>query len=190
MKAWTSSVLFFACCLWAVNGQSKKSSAEEQFRFNTKSKDACVMTVSGEGEMKLRIVCKNQGKSYWCEYTGKPSVCRSFNANPKQYWNQISMERRKTTNACQGAMILKPSMCQKAPVDAHMKQIAAGPKLVMQKPTQSKSAAKVTPARKTPSKPTPTTSTEQNADRMAQEHCWESLHDVCAYIFDFFQGLN
>ncbi|XP_006629267.1 fibroblast growth factor-binding protein 2 [Lepisosteus oculatus] len=197
MKAWARAVLCVACCVWLAAGQSKRSGGEELIRFSTKSKDACAMTVGGQGEVKLRVVCRNQGKSYWCEYVGQPSVCRSFNANPKQYWNQISSELRKTTHACQGTAVLKPSMCQKAPADAHMKQVAVGPKPASQKPvkTAQEKPAQSKPAKKLPkppktatAQPTLVPSSEADANKMAQEYCWESLQGVCAYFINLFKG--
>ncbi|KAF7248101.1 Prominin-1-A [Varanus komodoensis] len=106
------------------NPRPKKRSNNEEINFQTRVKDACTMTVNGNGEMKLRIECRNQGKTYWCEYTGKPSVCHSFNNNPRIFWNQIAMELRKRINACHPNLVLKPPMCQKASPEAHMKQVA------------------------------------------------------------------
>ncbi|KAH1170317.1 fibroblast growth factor-binding protein 2 [Mauremys mutica] len=123
-------LLMMICCMGGLGQKQtqKKRSNGEEIHFQTKVKDACTMNMSGNGEMKLRIECKNQGKSYWCEYTGKPSICRPFNNNPKVYWNQIALELRKLPNACQSTLVLKPNMCQKAPTDAHMKQVASSMK--------------------------------------------------------------
>ncbi|XP_074847842.1 fibroblast growth factor-binding protein 2 [Carettochelys insculpta] len=121
-----SLLLMMFCCMGGLGQKQaqKKRNNGEEIHFQTKVKDACTMNMSGNGETKLRIECKNQGKSYWCEYTGKPSICRPFNNNPKVYWNQIVLELRKLPNACQSALVLKPTMCQKASTDAHMKQVA------------------------------------------------------------------
>uniref|UniRef100_A0A8C8RYD8 Fibroblast growth factor binding protein 2 n=1 Tax=Pelusios castaneus TaxID=367368 RepID=A0A8C8RYD8_9SAUR len=126
----TVILLIAICCMGGLGQKQaqKKRSNGEEIHFQTKIKDSCTMNMSGNGEMKLRIECKNQGKSYWCEYIGKPSICRPFNNNPKVYWNQIALELRKRPNACQFTLVLKPAMCQKAPTDAHMKQVTSSKK--------------------------------------------------------------
>ncbi|RXM33086.1 Fibroblast growth factor-binding protein 2 [Acipenser ruthenus] len=200
MKPGACLVLCFALCLCLVEGQdknSKKTSKEEPAKFNTKNRDACEMTVSGQEDLKLRITCTKPGSSYWCEYTGKPSICRPFNTNPKQYWHQISLELRKTTNACQDSAVLKPNMCQKAPADAHMKQVASSLKAATQKaapvkPAQAKPASKAPPVKKAQkpaqTKPSPGASSQSEADKMAEEYCWESLQGMCSYFIGLFQG--
>ncbi|XP_054856013.1 fibroblast growth factor-binding protein 2 [Eublepharis macularius] len=126
------------------NPKAKKRSHNEEIHFLTKLKDACTMNMSGNGEAKLRIECKNQSKAYWCEYTGKPSLCRPFNNNPRIYWNQIALELRKRTNACSSSLVLKPSVCQKAPPEAHMKQVASSIKPI---PDPGEQAAAVNQAK-------------------------------------------
>ncbi|XP_078534573.1 fibroblast growth factor-binding protein 2 [Lissotriton helveticus] len=196
-------LLVVAACYLGAEGQKvkpkKRSNAEGQIPFQTKAKDSCTLLPSGHGEMKLRVECKGQGKTYWCEYTGKPSFCRNFNNNPKLYWTQISLELKKVANACE-PKVLKPSMCPKAPADAEMKQVAASPSA----PQPADAAKQPKPAQKTPpppgkgkkpAKPKPTTAstakpTETSSDakamKLAEEHCWESLHGFCSYVIGFF----
>ncbi|XP_033016767.1 fibroblast growth factor-binding protein 2 [Lacerta agilis] len=132
------------------NTKPKKRSNGDEINFYTKVKDACTMNMSGNGEVKLRIECRSQGKIYWCEYTGNPSLCRSFNSNQRIYWNQIAMDRRKQTNACQPNGVLKPSMCQRAPPEAYMKLVASSikpnPNLVPQADTVNQAKAVLNPA--------------------------------------------
>ncbi|XP_069488030.1 fibroblast growth factor-binding protein 2 [Ambystoma mexicanum] len=207
MRAAAFLVLLALCCLGA-EGQKpkpkKRSHAEEKIVFQTKGKDSCTMATSGHGEIKLRVDCKSQGKAYWCEYTGKPSFCRNFNNNPKLYWTQISLELKKVTNACE-PKAMKPSMCPKAPADAEMKQVATSsgatlqakpaPKAPAVAPKQIKEAQPVPGKGKKPAKPKPTTASpgkptesasEDKAMKLAQEHCWESLHGFCSYLIGFF----
>ncbi|KAJ7410566.1 prominin-1 isoform X13 [Willisornis vidua] len=161
----------------------KKRSNGEEIKFRTKTKDVCTMSISGDDdETKLRIECKNQGMSYWCEFTGKPSVCRAFRNNPKIYWNQVAAELRKIPHACESTEVLKTTMCQKAPPEALMKQIAAGvePEDVE---TQEKSIQK-TSIRGAGQGP----ENETEAMKLAREHCWESLHGFCSYIIGIFRG--
>ncbi|XP_072191435.1 fibroblast growth factor-binding protein 2 [Excalfactoria chinensis] len=184
----------------------KKRSNGEEINFRTKTKDICTMSISGDEEMKARIECKSQGKSYWCEYTGMPLLCPPFRNNPKMYWNQIAAELRKLPHACESTQMLKAAMCQKAPVDAFMKQVAAGmePEDVMNRDKSSqKTSASVRGAGKTSVKKVgkpamlprikPTqhgqgSENETEAMKLAREHCWESLHEFCSYIIGFFRG--
>ncbi|KYO45791.1 fibroblast growth factor-binding protein 2 [Alligator mississippiensis] len=67
MKTVTFLLLMMISCLGGL-GQKltpKKRSNVEEIRFQTKAKDSCTMTVTGDEEVKLRIECRNQGKSYW-----------------------------------------------------------------------------------------------------------------------------
>uniref|UniRef100_A0A8D2ITS5 Fibroblast growth factor binding protein 2 n=1 Tax=Varanus komodoensis TaxID=61221 RepID=A0A8D2ITS5_VARKO len=215
--------LLLTCEVLSCLGQNprpKKRSNNEEINFQTRVKDACTMTVNGNGEMKLRIECRNQGKTYWCEYTGKPSVCHSFNNNPRIFWNQIAMELRKRINACHPNLVLKPPMCQKASPEAHMKQVAfsikPNPRPIQQADigNQAKMVQKQLPSSKQikesqagkgflkksgkpkPSslpaiKPTqqgPGSEIDSEAMKLAREHCWESLHNVCSYIISIFRG--
>ncbi|KAJ8384866.1 hypothetical protein AAFF_G00197760 [Aldrovandia affinis] len=143
MTARVSTLLLLACCLWAAQGQNdsaKKSIWDDPIKFNTKAKDACLMHVSGQGDYtKLRISCRNQAKSYYCDYQGKPNFCRSYNNNPRHYFTQIMWDLRKLQNACQGPRLLKPLMCKKATDEAQMVFVSAWPK-----PAAPKSPVKIT----------------------------------------------
>ncbi|XP_068005327.1 fibroblast growth factor-binding protein 2 [Melanerpes formicivorus] len=202
MKSVALLLLVLICSMGGL-GQKlkpKKRSTAGDISFRTKTKDACRMSMSGDEELKLRIDCKSQGMSYWCEFTGKPSICRAFRNNPKMYWNQVTAELRKLPHACESSQVLKTTMCQKAPPEALMKQIAAGmePDAANQDQVQ-KSSTSVRGAGKSPAKKTgkpavvPTqrgqgSENETEAMKLAQEHCWESLHGVCSYIIGIFRG--
>ncbi|NXE48534.1 FGFP2 protein, partial [Casuarius casuarius] len=206
-----SVALLFLVVICGMGGlgqklKPKKRSNGEEINFRTKAKDVCTMSMSGDEEMKLRVECESQGKSYWCEFTGKPSVCRPFRKNPKIYWNQIAMELRKLPHACESTEVLKATMCQKAPTDAVMKQIAAGmepedlanqDKLVQKASASTKGVGKssvkkigkpaVLPLIK-PNQHGQGPENETEAMRLAREHCWESLHGFCSYIIGIFRG--
>nr|XP_060632132.1 fibroblast growth factor-binding protein 2 [Anolis sagrei ordinatus] len=127
MKGTIILVIFFIAFMetFAQNPKAKKRSSGKEIHFQTKAKHACIMSMIGNGETKLRIECNNQGKTYWCEYTGKPSLCPSFNNNPMAYWNQIAMDLRKRNNACYSNLVLKPTMCQRVSSEAHMRQMGS-----------------------------------------------------------------
>ncbi|NXV76469.1 FGFP2 protein, partial [Atlantisia rogersi] len=204
-----SFALLFLVAICGMGGlgqklKPKKRSNGEEIHFRTKSKDACTMSMSGDEEMKLRIECRSKGMSYWCEFTGKPSVCRAFRNNPKIYWNQIAAELRKLPHACESTQVLKTTMCQKAPADALMMQIAAGmepedlgsqDKSVQKASVRGAGRSSVKKIGKPPVLPAikPTqrgqgSENETEAMKLAREHCWESLHGVCSYIIGIFRG--
>ncbi|XP_038867859.1 fibroblast growth factor binding protein 2a [Salvelinus namaycush] len=115
---WTraSALLLLACCLWAA-----MSVWEDPIQFNNKAKDLCTMSVTGQGDVtRLRISCQGAERTYWCEYTGKPQMCRAYNNNPRHYFTQIMWDLRKLQNACQAPKAIKPQMCKRAPEDAQM----------------------------------------------------------------------
>lgn len=218
MKVAILIILISFMGVWGQNARPKKRSNGEEINFQTKVKDACTVNVSGNGNVKLRIECKSRGKTYWCEYTGKPSMCRSFNSNPRIYWNQIVLELRKRINACHSNLVLKPTMCLKAPSEAHMKQVSSNikpnpnpnqPSDLNQAKTVLKPLASAKQARESqagrsslkklgkpklsplPIKPTHQGQLLENdseAMKLAREHCWESLHDICSYVISFFRG--
>ncbi|XP_064007884.1 fibroblast growth factor-binding protein 2 [Pogoniulus pusillus] len=202
MKSFALLFLVVICSMGGLGQKlkpKKRSTSGGDINFRTKTKDNCRMSVSGDEEMKLRIECKSQGISYWCEFTGKPSVCRAFRNNPKVYWNQITAELRKLSHACESSEVLKTTMCQKAPPDALMKQIAAGMEPedgARQDKVQKNSSrgAGKSPAKKAGKPPVPpaqhgqASENETEAMKLAREHCWESLHDVCSYIIGIFRG--
>ncbi|NXI44149.1 FGFP2 protein, partial [Galbula dea] len=203
-----SFALIFLVVIYGVGGlgqklKPKKRSSSEEINFRTKTKDVCTMSMSGDGEVKLRIDCKSRGMSYWCEFTGKPAVCRAFRNNPKVYWNQIAAELRKLPHACESAQVLKTTMCQKAPAEALMKQVAAGMEpedLENQDKVQKTSSSlrgagrnSIKKIGKPPVHIKPTqhgqgSENETEAMKLAREHCWESLHGFCSYIIGFFRG--
>ncbi|NXY19858.1 FGFP2 protein, partial [Atrichornis clamosus] len=205
MKSFALLFLVVICGMGGL-GQKlkpKKRSNGEEIKFRTKTKDVCTMSMSGDDEeMKLRIACKSRGRSYWCEFTGKPSVCRAFRNNPKIYWNQIAAELRKVPHACESTEVLKTTMCQKAPPEALMKQIAAGVEpedLANQEKSDQKASTPVRGAgqRSVQKMQKPAmlplqrgqgSENETEAMKLAREHCWESLHGVCSYIIGIFRG--
>uniref|UniRef100_A0A8B9RP92 Fibroblast growth factor binding protein 2b n=2 Tax=Astyanax mexicanus TaxID=7994 RepID=A0A8B9RP92_ASTMX len=101
--------------------QQRNSVWDEPIRFSSKAKDSCTLVISGQGDFtKLRVSCKNKGKSYWCDFLGKPNLCRPYNKNPRHYFTQVMWELRKLPNACQGPRVYKPQMCRTAGDEAQM----------------------------------------------------------------------
>ncbi|XP_008107993.1 fibroblast growth factor-binding protein 2 [Anolis carolinensis] len=204
---------------FALNPKAKKRSSGKEIHFQTKVKHACIMSMIGNGETKLRIECNNQGKTYWCEYTGKPSLCPSFNNNPMTYWNQIAMNLKKRNNACYSNLVLKPTMCQRVSSETHMRQVSSSIRTkstpiqqadavnygkMAQKPLSAKhieesQAGKGSIKKLGKPKPSPipvvkptqqgqVPGNESEAMKLAQKHCWESMHNICSYIIGIFKG--
>ncbi|KAM4585308.1 fibroblast growth factor-binding protein 2b [Odontesthes bonariensis] len=137
--------------------QPQRSIWDEPIRFNTKNKDSCTMVVSGAGNYtRLRVSCKGPsqttGRSYYCDFQGKPNQCRAYNQNPRHYFTQMMWELRKLKNACQGAKIYRPHMCRKCPDEAQMTFLTSWPKT-----TASKTSKPVPEPRKpvVPAQPKP-----------------------------------
>ncbi|XP_012725363.2 fibroblast growth factor-binding protein 2b [Fundulus heteroclitus] len=123
------------------DGKQQRSVWEETIRFNTKTKDACTMAVSVAGNFtRLRVSCRApsqaSGRSYYCDFQGKPSQCRAYNNNPRHYFTQMMWELRKLKNACQGAKIYRPHMCRKYSDEAQMTFLTSWPKASAPKPSK------------------------------------------------------
>ncbi|XP_055062688.2 fibroblast growth factor-binding protein 2b [Misgurnus anguillicaudatus] len=118
--------------------QPKENVGNEPISFNTKAKDSCSMVISGQTDStKLRVSCKNKGKTYWCEFLGKPNLCKAYNNNPHHFFKQIMWDMRKLHNACQGPQVFKPHMCRSASDDVRMILHSSFPKISNLKPTQA-----------------------------------------------------
>ncbi|KAM9315285.1 fibroblast growth factor-binding protein 2b [Pholidichthys leucotaenia] len=106
---------------------------DEPIKFNTKAKDSCTMVASGAGDYtRLRVSCKvpsqASGRSYYCDFQGKPTLCHAYNLNPRHYFTQMMWELRKLNHACQGAKIYRQHMCRKFPDEAQMTFLTSWPK--------------------------------------------------------------
>ncbi|XP_056136860.1 fibroblast growth factor-binding protein 2b [Lampris incognitus] len=124
--------------------QQQRSIWDDPIRFSTKSKDACTMVVSGAGDYtRLRVSCKgpsqgqSTGRSYYCDFQGKPNLCRAYNLNPRHYFTQMMWDLRKLSHACQGPKVYRPSMCKKHPDEAQMTHLSSWPKINTPKPSKT-----------------------------------------------------
>lgn len=197
--------------------QQQRSIWDEPIKFTTKTKESCTMAVSAAGNYtRLRVSCRSPGqttgRSYYCDFQGKPSLCRAYNANPRHYFTQMMWELRKLKSACQGAKIYRPHMCKKYPDEAQMTFLTSWPKSSKEqrkpsvqaqpkpvatakpvKPHVKPQPAKVPQGRKPTPKPGKTTihateEPESTASRLASEYCWKSFHGVCSYLINWFQN--
>lgn len=142
-------LLVLAASVFVTNAQTNNSVNDKQpqhrsvwdepIKFNTKTKDTCTMVVSGVGDYtRLRVSCKGlsqtPGRSYYCDFQGKPNMCRAYNLNPRHYFTQMMWELRKLNHACQGAKIYRPQMCKKHSDEVQMTFLASWPKTTTPKP--------------------------------------------------------
>ncbi|XP_053180209.1 fibroblast growth factor binding protein 2a [Scomber japonicus] len=220
---WTqaSALLLLACCLCQAEAQSnsgrRQSIWDDPIQFNTKAKDLCTMVITGHGEYtRLRLSCRSNKRSYWCEYLGKPYICSPYNKNPRHYFVQMMWGLRKLHNACQAPREIKPHMCRKASNDSQMVFSSASfswsgasktgsrpavqparpqPKIASTRPESVRQAStksiQISPRIKTTQKaiPQPTAPTvESYRKRMARQYCWRSLQGVCSYIIGLFRN--
>ncbi|XP_050645863.1 fibroblast growth factor-binding protein 2 [Macaca thibetana thibetana] len=201
--------------------RQKQGSTGEEFHFQTGGRDSCTMRPSSlgpdAGEVWLRVDCHNTDQTYWCEYRGQPSMCQAFVADPKPYWNQALQELRRLHHACQGAPVLRPSVCRKAGPQAHMQQVTSslnGSPVPNQQPEagtpslRPKATVKLTEATQLgkdsmeelgKAKPTtlptakatepgPRPGGNEEAKKKVWEHCWKPFQALCAFLISFFQG--
>ncbi|XP_066518388.1 fibroblast growth factor-binding protein 2b [Hoplias malabaricus] len=190
---------------------------DEPIRFNTKTKDACTMVISVQIDFtKLRVTCKGKGRSYRCDYLGKPNLCRSYNNNPRHYFTQIMWVMRKLENPCQGDLSYKPQMCRSAVDEAKMVFHNSWPKTSTPRPAPAQPAktgatSKPPTAARPPQKPAkpatkpvskpdqprkptksttpkPTAEPGSQANKLAEEYCWSSIQNICAYFIGWFQN--
>lgn len=235
MRVW---LLFLAAGVCASNAQTNNNGGndnkqqqqqislwDEPIRFSTKTKDSCTMVVSGTADYtRLRVSCKGPsqgqtpGRSYYCDFQGKPNLCRAYNLKPRHYFTQMMWDLRKLSHACQGPKLYRPQMCKKYPDEAQMTFLSSWPKSTGPKPSkpvqeqrkpavpaQTKPIAPTKPVKLQPVKPLPgkgkkttpkpgkTTTRpseepESNASRLASEYCWKSLHGMCSYVISWFQN--
>jgi len=142
------------------NKPQQRSVWDEPIRFTNKAKDVCTMVVSGAGDYtRLRVSCKGpnvgqvQGRSYYCDFQGKPNLCRAYNTNPRHYFTQMMWDMRKLNHACQGPKMYRPAMCKKYPEEAQMTFLASWPKPAATAKAASASTTKTTATTPKPSKP-------------------------------------
>lgn len=216
---WTiTSTLLLTCCLQAALTQTqgrdndkprgRRDIWDDAIEFLTKgTKDECYLNVAPHGDLtKLRIFCQGLERSYWCEYQGKPEVCRSYNKNPQHYFRQIMWDLRKLPNACQGQSVLKPQMCKRASDEAQMvfetaSSADAMPKDRPYRPTPVRTKQMKPQQRRRepntqrkvitpkPTAPQPTTQVPMSeAKKLAQDYCWRSFHGVCSWVIGWFRN--
>ncbi|KAJ3614099.1 hypothetical protein NHX12_017676 [Muraenolepis orangiensis] len=139
---------------------------DEPIRFSTKSKDACAMAVSGAGDYtRLRVSCRGTsvpgqapGRSYYCDFQGKPNLCRAYSQNPRHYFTQVMWELRKLSHACQGPRVYRPQMCKKYPDETQMSFLSVWPRTT----TTTTAAASITTT-------APTTTTTGKPSKPSQD---------------------
>ncbi|XP_063315955.1 fibroblast growth factor-binding protein 2 [Pelobates fuscus] len=160
--------------------------AERQIPFQTKDRQACVMSTSGQREIRLKIECKSQGNTYSCEFAGKPSYCRAYNSNRDKYWNQLSQDLEKMSKPCD-AQVIKHSLCPRAPTPSQFKpanpnqQSDTAKNQPTKKPFTKKTTKKSAPPKsKGPEKENP------KAMKIAKDHCSWFFQKFCSYIIEIF----
>ncbi|XP_056264705.1 fibroblast growth factor-binding protein 2b [Pseudoliparis swirei] len=133
----------------------QRSVWDEPIRFSTKTRDSCTMVVSGAGDYtRLRVSCKGPsqgqtpGRSYYCDFQGKPNLCRAYNRNPRHFFTQMMWDMRKLSHACQGPKVYRPAMCKKYPDEAQITFLASWPKTAVPKTAVPKPSKPVQEPRK------------------------------------------
>ncbi|XP_029918095.1 fibroblast growth factor binding protein 2a [Myripristis murdjan] len=195
-------LLLLACCLWPAEAQGetgrRKNIWDDPIQFQTKAKDKCTMIITGQREYtRLRISCQSNKRSYWCEYIGKPAMCRNYNNNPRHYFSQMMWGLRKLQNACQAPRTIKPQMCRRATDESQMVFSSASfsrPWEDPNRPSPPKPADRPSPGPTDPDpvppskEPSPKPPVQSNARKLAEQYCWKSLRGVCAFVIGWFKN--
>ncbi|XP_040191153.1 fibroblast growth factor-binding protein 2 [Rana temporaria] len=194
MAMMSGTVIITMAVIW-VGTLAQKPGTEVKLPFQTKNRDACIMSTSGTTEMRVKIECKNQGKSYLCEFASKPSFCRAYNQNPQRFWEQLSQDLKKTGNPCE-PQVFKHSMCPKAPtpsqfrkVDPSTNQQADTSKAEKKPPPTKKPTTKRPPITKKPEPPKAKQLEEEpnpKATKIAKDNCSWFFQTFCSYIIEIF----
>ncbi|XP_053560093.1 fibroblast growth factor-binding protein 2 [Bombina bombina] len=187
-------IFILAIVIFYTTVSAQNDASEEKIPFQTKNKDACVMTVSGQGEVKVKIECMKLAKKYSCDFVGKPSYCRAHNKNPKAFWQQLSLDLQEKSNACE-SQVIRHSMCPKAPSQSLLKQTdgSGNPEQSDTAKPQKKPPPTKTSTTKKPTTKRPATTKSSNQDppnakamKMAKERCWEYFQIFCGYVIEIF----
>ncbi|XP_068123773.1 fibroblast growth factor-binding protein 2 [Hyperolius riggenbachi] len=185
------TILITLAVFWAGT-LAQKPGSEVKLPFQSKNRDACVMTTSGQTEMRLRIECKNQGKSYLCEFASKPSFCRAYNQGPRAFWEQLSQDLKKTANPCD-PQVFRHSKCPRAPAASQFRQVSpsANQQADTSKPekkpqTTKKPTTKKPAATKKPEPSKPKEEPNPKAQKIANEHCSWFFQTFCSYVIEIF----
>ncbi|KAM9329294.1 fibroblast growth factor-binding protein 2 [Gastrophryne carolinensis] len=187
------TVLITMVVMWA-GVSAQKPGTEVKIPFQTKNKDACIMSTKGQTEMRVRIECKNQGKGYLCEFAGKPSYCRAYNKDPRGFWEQLSQDLKKTGNPCDLQMI-KHSMCPRAPAPSKFHQV--DPSSNQQDDTSKPEKKPATTKKPTTKRPATTRKPDPprvkqleepnpKAMKIAKDHCSWFFQTFCSYVIEIF----
>ncbi|XP_006278682.1 fibroblast growth factor-binding protein 1 [Alligator mississippiensis] len=175
---------------------SKGGKASLKGRFATKDNSECSWAVSEVGAVTLKVECKKDESSFWCEFSGNPSTCPQFAANHVAYWKQISRSLKKQKNICQDPKsVLKSKVCKKGPQTAHLTLVSSS--LVPQKEEKTHQDKEVfqtsAPAIGTEKKPeTAFDDCVEDIDyvdqrKVAEEYCPETLLSVCNFFISMIQ---
>ncbi|KAM4049697.1 fibroblast growth factor-binding protein 2 [Anomaloglossus baeobatrachus] len=186
------TVIITMAMVW-VGTLAQQPGTEEKIPFQTRNRDACIMTISGQEEIRVRIECKNQGKNILCEFASKPKNCRAFNKDQKRFWNQLSQDLRKGGNPCE-PQTFKHSMCPRAPTASQFRQVdprnqqSDTSKSEKKPPPAKKPTTKKPPVTRRPDPPKPKQMEDQNpkAVKMAKDHCSWFFQTFCSYIIEIF----
>ncbi|KAM9377428.1 fibroblast growth factor-binding protein 1 [Pholidichthys leucotaenia] len=162
-----------------VGHQDKSASAQQTVgKLVTKDKWKCTWAASGEDLLILSITCKKGGRSFSCQYAGRPQVCQSYTSNIQLFWVQIGRALKRQKNLCQDSgSLVRARMCRGAARDAHFRlRVSRG----------KETARPNIP----PSAITPVKSCQPDNKKRAEEFCSDSWSSFCTFLFTMVQDYD
>ncbi|XP_072413875.1 fibroblast growth factor-binding protein 2-like isoform X2 [Chiloscyllium punctatum] len=183
--------------------------------LTTRQGHECSWEVQGQEELTLQLSCTHQGRSYWCQYSGVPHSCLTYNSRAAQYWKQVLSKVKKKRHACQGDSTLKAKVCKQGPPESQLKLQGEGPAPSRRKgrlhlsqkeqPSAGSERAVPTPRGREKTGNTPKGSdparsqepralSEMNDDHpdlqgdLAQVYCTEKWHSLCSFFVGLWNG--
>ncbi|XP_060698355.1 fibroblast growth factor-binding protein 3 [Hemiscyllium ocellatum] len=178
--------------------------------LTTRQGHECSWEVQGQEELTLQLSCTHQGRSYWCQYSGVPHSCLTYNSRAAQYWKQVLSKVKKKRHACQGDSTLKAKVCKQGPPESQLRLQGEG----QGRRRLSGSARQKEPPSASPERAVPTPRargtagdkpkgwdpagsqalSEMNDDRpglhgdLAQVYCTEKWHSLCSFFVGLWNG--
>ncbi|KAM8909989.1 fibroblast growth factor-binding protein 1 [Spinachia spinachia] len=147
-----------------------------------RDKSECTWAASGGDTFVLSVSCRKGGRSFGCEYVGRPAACPQYASNVELFWKQIARALSKRRSACRGGGArVTAGVCRRAPADAHFRLRKA----------PGKPVPNTTPA----PAPAPGPGPAQNSGKscmpgnrkLAEEQCNESWSSFCTFFFTMVQ---
>ncbi|XP_029294189.1 fibroblast growth factor-binding protein 1 [Cottoperca gobio] len=177
-----------------------KSAASGRGKFSINNQMQCTWGAKDvEDTVRLSVKCEDREArikggvtDIRCEYNAKPQSCPGYTSNRKGFWRQVSrLLKRLQGNVCNSKhMVVKASMCKRAPRDAHFKLDIHSSQILEQSGEDNTRAPLLPRANSTAAAPVRTTACTVRANhrKTAEENCSGSWASVCNFFLSMLQS--